>query len=109
MHRQQMVRIAAHDDIGPPGNGERQILVVLWIAAFADAFTGFDPFGREDDNVENAMSALHRDEPVEFRTEDDLPVLILDLLRQDEAVRSAAPAQQRPLSHAVRLYSRGDE
>ena len=87
MHRQQVPRIAADDDFAASSKRERQIFVILWVAAFADAVARLDPFGGEDHNVENAPTTLDRDEPIEFWTEDDLSILILDLLRQDEAVR----------------------
>ncbi len=81
-----MTGVAAHDDIRSTGRGQRQVLVVLWIAAFPHGFSGLDPLSRNDDNVENPLAPLDGDEAVELRAEDHLTVLVLDRLGEDKSV-----------------------
>ncbi len=62
LHRKQVTSVAAHDDVGSTGGSQRQILIVLWIVALTHRLSRFDPFSRNDDNVENPLAPLDRDE-----------------------------------------------
>ena len=56
MHRKQVTGVAAHDHIRPTGGSQRQVLVVLWIAALPYRLSRLDPLGRNGDNVENPLT-----------------------------------------------------
>ena len=58
IHREQMACIAAHNHVCSSGRGQRQILVVLWIAALPDRFVRLDSVGREYHDVEDVLTTL---------------------------------------------------
>ena len=78
MHRQQMMHVAAYDDIRFAGSRQRQVSVILGIAAFLHRRGGLDPLCSDDDEVENPLSACNGNVPIKFRPKDDLPIFVFD-------------------------------
>jgi hypothetical protein len=66
MHREQVARVAAHDDIRLAGRGQRQVFVVLWVPAFPRAFDRLHAFGGENPGVENELTPLDGDETIKL-------------------------------------------
>ena len=95
--------IAAHDDVRRARGGQGQVFAVLGVAAFPHLPRRFNPLRGGDDDVEDRLTAFDRNEPVELRAEDDFPIFVLDLSRQDEPVGFGHGAEQRPLRNPVRL------
>jgi len=104
-----MACVAAHDDIRITRRGQRQVLVVSWVAAFPHEFGRLDPFTGDNHDVKNQLPSLNRNKPIELWTKDDLTVLILDALRQDKTVGLAHRAEECPLGNAICPENRGDE
>jgi len=81
-----MAHVAAHDDIRVAGRGQREVLVVFRVAAFPNDFRRLDPLTSDNHDIQKTLAAGNGGEAIELRTEDHLPVLVLDFPRQDKAV-----------------------
>src|SRR5580658_8763084 len=102
-----MARVAAHDDIRVACSGERKVLVVLRVAAFAHSIRRLNSLSGDNHDVEKTLTASDGREPIELWTEDDFPVLVLNLPRQDQAVGFRRGAKQGSLRNAVCFEGRG--
>lgn len=97
MHRQQVARIAADDQVSAAGCRKSEILVVLGIGAFCHRLDRLDTLGSDEDDIENALTALKRHKSVELWPEQYVPIFLLDSLGKDEPVGTRDGAKQRPL------------
>src|ERR1700712_1755514 len=96
-----MAHVAAHDDIRSSGSSQRQILIILWIAALPDGLRWFDAFCGNDDNVDNAPATFDADEAIKLRAEDDLTIFVLDRLREKQSIRQTHGTEQRLFGTAI--------
>jgi len=103
MHGKQMAHIAAHDNVRFARGVQGQVFVVLGVAAFPHLVRWFNPLRRDNDDIEDQLPAFDRNKPIELRAEDDFPIFVLDLPRQDKPVGFGHGAKQRPLRDAVRF------